>query len=426
MQLLEDLQQQLTGIAQVERVPPENALGGPRNWDEAQRLIQDCQVFAVVLSPSALASPRINAEIDLAWRQRSPNRAIVPILYRESPVREDLDTVQMSSFLPPKSYDEALSELVARFHSVRDQLRRYALQTAEPPAESVAPATNLVAPSARRTLRPPSLSRAQRQVLLACGAAIVLLVTSIGLVNEVNYQQQQAQQRAQAAHTATAKAQWTQTISAIETQSLAQETVAAATQAVLNVTATAQVYAPYASKSPTCDDQAWSTSTGKYECTSDGVIVTTVSPPGANYSMADMQFNGMQANGAHTTLTFDYEMDVTITPLQGDVSMYISNGYYIIQGQTSSGFFGMDAESTGGIPTAFGTFPSTAYVIKYRYDGHKMAVYVNGNLLYSLNVVLTFSSMSDIYIELSPMGGSGPTTTPVSAKISNFSFIPIR
>jgi len=68
----------------------------------------------VVLSPDAMSSDWVNDEIDIAWRQKnSPARMrLFPVLYRSCEVRADLKSLQMISFVPPKSYEAALEELL--------------------------------------------------------------------------------------------------------------------------------------------------------------------------------------------------------------------------------------------------------------------------------------------------------------------------
>jgi len=436
--LAADLQRRLAGIAHVMRVSAESDLGGASNWDAAQHLTQDCQIFAVVLSPSALASPLINAEIDLAWRLRGPDRAIVPIVYRASPVREDLETIQMSSFLPPTSYEQALDELVERFRAVHELLRRQSISPTAPSVEAPAPAAAValapalgVAPQPARPvprlpilqiLRPPALrlprlSRAQRRMLLACGAAVLLLVTSIGLMQEVTYQQKVAQQREQAAQTATTGEQQTQTSSAAYTQFVTHATAAAATQVSAAITATAQtaiqMYTPYSSKRPTCEDSDWQDSGGTFSCLTDGVMMSGTAGP--DNILAKLTFTP-----GHT-LPFDYEMDITLTPLQGRFSMEIDNGFYIIIGDSAYSHFTFLSEP-GDIIQELGTSVASSYAITYRYDGRRFTISINGVLLYAKDVAITFTSIPTLTITLN----NEAVSSPYAAKVSNFSFIPIR
>src|SRR5437660_11265343 len=82
---------------------------GDEWWRIIVNEITTRQVFIVVLSPDAMASPWVNDEINLAWKQKNSKagKLILPIMYRKCDVREDLDTLNIISFLPPKSYEAA-------------------------------------------------------------------------------------------------------------------------------------------------------------------------------------------------------------------------------------------------------------------------------------------------------------------------------
>lgn len=88
--------------------------GGDIWWPKIIEEITSRPVFIVILSSHAMASPWVQAEINLAWRQMlSPRKKhIIPILYETCEVRPDLDTLQIISFLPPKSYDTSFNELL--------------------------------------------------------------------------------------------------------------------------------------------------------------------------------------------------------------------------------------------------------------------------------------------------------------------------
>lgn len=77
--------------------------------------IRDQTAVVFVLSPEATASPWINRLIDMAWTERnSPfGKIIVPVLLRPCAVRDDLDTLQRVSFVPPRDYATAIDELVS-------------------------------------------------------------------------------------------------------------------------------------------------------------------------------------------------------------------------------------------------------------------------------------------------------------------------
>ncbi len=88
--------------------------GGDPWWSKIKQELKACSVFLVVLSPDAIASKWVNDEINIAWKQKnSPTgKHIIPILYRACEVPEDLETLQIISFLPPNSYEQAFKELL--------------------------------------------------------------------------------------------------------------------------------------------------------------------------------------------------------------------------------------------------------------------------------------------------------------------------
>lgn len=75
-----------------------------------------CPVFIVIVSPAALASPRVKALANLAWRQRT-KKFIFPVIchsYQQIPAdfNLDLEAIQAIIFLSPKSYEAALTEVL--------------------------------------------------------------------------------------------------------------------------------------------------------------------------------------------------------------------------------------------------------------------------------------------------------------------------
>jgi hypothetical protein len=70
--------------------------------------------FIVLLSPAAIRSKWVQDEINLAWKLKNTatGKHIIPVLYQECQVRNDLGTLQTISFLPPKKYELAFSELL--------------------------------------------------------------------------------------------------------------------------------------------------------------------------------------------------------------------------------------------------------------------------------------------------------------------------
>jgi outer membrane protein assembly factor BamB len=71
--------------------------------------------FIVILSPSAMNSPRVQHEIDLAWEQKnSPaGKEIIPVLHLPCPViRDDLKILHMVNLLFPHKYEIEFDQLL--------------------------------------------------------------------------------------------------------------------------------------------------------------------------------------------------------------------------------------------------------------------------------------------------------------------------
>ena len=111
--LVEDLRRALNDETAVWYDSRGGLYGGDTWWNKIMQELKSRNVFIVVLSPDAVASKWVNDEINLAWRQRNTTgKLIIPIQYRKCEVRDDLDTLQIISFQPPKSYEEAFKELL--------------------------------------------------------------------------------------------------------------------------------------------------------------------------------------------------------------------------------------------------------------------------------------------------------------------------
>jgi len=88
--------------------------GGDTWWEKILEELTVRKVFIVVLSPEAIQSPRVRDEINLAWSQKNSRegKQITPLMYRECKVRADLNTLQVISFLGPKTYETAFKEVL--------------------------------------------------------------------------------------------------------------------------------------------------------------------------------------------------------------------------------------------------------------------------------------------------------------------------
>src|SRR5438105_11351817 len=93
--------------------------GGEAWWRKIVQEITTRSVFIVLLSPDSLASKWVQDEIAIAWTQKNATttsftglKLIVPLHCRPCNVPADLRILQVISFLPPKTYEEAFNELV--------------------------------------------------------------------------------------------------------------------------------------------------------------------------------------------------------------------------------------------------------------------------------------------------------------------------
>src|SRR5947209_18474657 len=73
--------------------------GGDTWWSKIISEIRARNVFLVILSAEAMASPWVETEINIAWKQKHEqagyNKLILPVLYRPCRIRYDLKTVQL-------------------------------------------------------------------------------------------------------------------------------------------------------------------------------------------------------------------------------------------------------------------------------------------------------------------------------------------
>lgn len=115
MRLVGDLRAALGDDAAVWYDASGGLRGGDAWWRRIVRELTARPVFIVILSPDALASPWVNDEIDLAWKQKnnSAGKLILPVVCRPCIMREDLTLLQHVSFVPPLRYEDGLADLLA-------------------------------------------------------------------------------------------------------------------------------------------------------------------------------------------------------------------------------------------------------------------------------------------------------------------------
>jgi hypothetical protein len=115
--------------------------GGDLWWRKIVEELTARPVFIVILSPDALSSPWVNAEIDMAWKQRlsKSSKLILPILHRPcEQIRADIGMLEKISFLPPKSYETAFTELLVALGLPTDQKLKDSIRDLSDPRRIIA------------------------------------------------------------------------------------------------------------------------------------------------------------------------------------------------------------------------------------------------------------------------------------------------
>lgn len=115
--------------------------GGDEWWNRIVAEITSRQFFIVIFSPDAVDSQWVVDEVNIAWtlRHRIGTR-IIPVLYRPCDLRADWLLLQSVSFVEPRPYDSALSELLQVLDVPLDQVAH----PAAVPLTSRSPLTLLV------------------------------------------------------------------------------------------------------------------------------------------------------------------------------------------------------------------------------------------------------------------------------------------
>jgi len=117
LHLVEDLQRVLGDEGAVWYDALGGLQGGDAWWRKIEQELSSRDVFIVVLSPGAVTSNWVNDEVDIAWSRKNeldPARRmrLFPILYQPCEIRPGLRSLQIISFVSPKSYEAAFEELM--------------------------------------------------------------------------------------------------------------------------------------------------------------------------------------------------------------------------------------------------------------------------------------------------------------------------
>ncbi|HEY1389419.1 MAG TPA: toll/interleukin-1 receptor domain-containing protein [Ktedonobacterales bacterium] len=97
--------------------------GGDEWWNRIVAEITSRDVFIVIFSPDSVNSKWVIDETNIAWalRHRIGTR-IIPVLYRPCDLRADWLLLQSVSFVAPRSFDSALSDLLQVLNVPMDQV----------------------------------------------------------------------------------------------------------------------------------------------------------------------------------------------------------------------------------------------------------------------------------------------------------------
>lgn len=170
--------------------------GGSAWWRRIRTELTERDTFLVILSPDALASPWVNDEIDLAWKQKNATgdgtggtsggrgKRIVPVLYRPCRVREDLALLDNTtvSFLPPVSYEAAFAYLLDVLGIDPEAIPVHQPLRAGPTSAGIPPlALSPVLQPASSVARPKQASVSRRAVLIGAVAAGAVAVAGGGV-----------------------------------------------------------------------------------------------------------------------------------------------------------------------------------------------------------------------------------------------------
>lgn len=114
LKLLQDLRRALGEVQAVWYDSSGGLDGGDAWWAKIVAEISRRPVFLVILSPDAIASKWVRDELFMAWNQKNSRdgKRIIPVLARTTEIGEDLKTLQVVSFLPPETYESALTKLI--------------------------------------------------------------------------------------------------------------------------------------------------------------------------------------------------------------------------------------------------------------------------------------------------------------------------
>src|SRR5258707_2125800 len=113
IRLVEDLRRVIGDNSAVWYDSQGGLKGGDVWWPKIAKEIKQRSIFIVIFSPDAVNSRWVEKEIDVAWKDHvEEGTKFISIMYRQCDIPSYLQTVQVVSFLQPKTYESAFSELI--------------------------------------------------------------------------------------------------------------------------------------------------------------------------------------------------------------------------------------------------------------------------------------------------------------------------
>jgi TIR domain len=100
---------------------------GKNWWEEIKRQLKRSRLFLVILSPNSLHSNRsrwVKREIDIAWQRYVGGKMeIIPIQYLPCKIPDDLNTLNVVSFVEGSDYEQSFQRLIGRLRASTQKSR---------------------------------------------------------------------------------------------------------------------------------------------------------------------------------------------------------------------------------------------------------------------------------------------------------------
>ena len=100
---------------------------GKNWWEEIKKQLKRSRLFLVILSPNSLNMKRsrwVKREIDIAWQRHVDGKMeIIPIQYLPCKIPDDLNTLNVVSFVEGNDYEQSFQRLIGRLRASTQKSR---------------------------------------------------------------------------------------------------------------------------------------------------------------------------------------------------------------------------------------------------------------------------------------------------------------